>query len=64
MSYDLWVWAAFGAGIFQVLAEAHSCPCCASGWFTPVAEITNGRAAMLAFGILLFLEYKSGVPLF
>ena len=36
----------------------------APGWFTPVAEITNGRAAMLAFGVLLFLEYKSRVPLF
>ena len=35
-----------------------------AGWFTPTAELTNGRAAMLAFGILLFLEDKSGVPLF
>lgn len=36
----------------------------AFGIFTPRAEITNGRAAMLGFGILLLLEHKAGVPFF
>lgn len=35
-----------------------------AGIFTPQAEILNGRAAMLGFGILLALEYKAGVPFF
>lgn len=36
----------------------------AFGVFTPRAEITNARAAMLGFAILLLLESKSGVPFF
>ncbi|KAL3131353.1 hypothetical protein ABBQ38_000638 [Trebouxia sp. C0009 RCD-2024] len=36
----------------------------AFGPFTPRAEITNGRAAMLGFAILAVLENKSGVPFF
>lgn len=36
----------------------------AFGIFTPRAEITNARAAMLGFAILLLLEHKSGVPFF
>ena len=35
-----------------------------AGIFTPQAEITNARAAMLGFAILLLLESKSGVPFF
>lgn len=35
-----------------------------AGIFTPRAEITNGRAAMLGFAVLLLLENKSGVPFF
>ncbi len=37
---------------------------CYAGIFTPRAEITNARAAMLGFAILLLLENKSGVPFF
>lgn len=40
-----------------------NCVACA-GIFTPQAEIWNGRAAMLGFGILLALEYNAGVPFF
>ncbi|KAG2435618.1 hypothetical protein HXX76_006821 [Chlamydomonas incerta] len=36
----------------------------AFGMFTPRAEITNGRAAMLAMAVLLLLEDKAGVPFF
>ncbi|GLC47959.1 hypothetical protein PLESTB_000043900 [Pleodorina starrii] len=36
----------------------------AFGWFSPRAEITNGRAAMLGIAVLLFLEDKAGVPFF
>eukprot|EP00879_Flechtneria_rotunda_P026764 GHRR01028588.1.p2 GENE.GHRR01028588.1~~GHRR01028588.1.p2 ORF type:complete len:153 (+),score=54.81 GHRR01028588.1:789-1247(+) len=36
----------------------------AFGIFSPRAEITNGRAAMLGFAVLLALEYKAGVPFF
>jgi hypothetical protein len=35
-----------------------------AGIFTPRAEITNGRAAMLGFAVLVALEYKAGVPFF
>jgi hypothetical protein len=35
-----------------------------AGFFTPRAEITNGRAAMLGFAVLAALEYKAGVPFF
>ncbi|BDA48872.1 probable carotene biosynthesis-related protein CBR, chloroplastic [Coccomyxa sp. Obi] len=34
------------------------------GWFSPKAELTNGRTACLAFAVLLLLEYKSGVAFF
>lgn len=36
----------------------------AVGIFTPRAELTNGRAAMLGFAILVALEYNTGVPFF
>ncbi|KAK9868895.1 hypothetical protein WJX84_007933 [Apatococcus fuscideae] len=36
----------------------------AFGIFSPRAETTNGRAAMLGFGILLLLEANSQVPFF
>lgn len=36
----------------------------AFGIFTPRAELTNGRAAMLGFAILVALEYNAGVPFF
>jgi hypothetical protein len=39
-------------------------PAPATGMFTPQAEFTNGRAAMLAWGIVLLLEHKAGVPFF
>ena len=35
-----------------------------TGMFTPRAELTNGRAAMLAFAVLLALEQRAGVPFF
>lgn len=34
------------------------------GIFTPAAEATNGRAAMLGFAVLLVLEHSSGVCFF
>lgn len=34
------------------------------GFFTPRAELTNGRAAMVGFLCILALEYKTGVPFF
>lgn len=34
------------------------------GFFTPRAELTNGRAAMVGFVCILALEYKTGVPFF
>lgn len=34
------------------------------GIFTPRAELTNGRAAMVGFLCILALEYKTGVPFF
>lgn len=37
---------------------------CNAGIFTPRAEITNARAAMLGFAALLFLENTSNVPFF
>lgn len=36
----------------------------AFGIFSPRAEITNGRAAMLGIAILLFLEYNPGASFF
>ena len=38
--------------------------CNDAGAFTPRAEITNARAAMLGFAVLLLLENKSAVPFF
>lgn len=40
------------------------CDNACSGIFTPRAEITNARAAMLGFAVLLLLEQKSAVPFF
>jgi hypothetical protein len=39
-------------------------PLRAAGWFTPRAEFTNGRAAMIGWAVLLWLESKAGVPFF
>ncbi|KIZ04465.1 hypothetical protein MNEG_3496 [Monoraphidium neglectum] len=36
----------------------------AFGSFTPQAEFTNGRAAMIGWAVLLWLESKAGVPFF
>lgn len=36
----------------------------AFGIFSPRAETANARAAMLGFGILMALEWKTGVPFF
>ena len=41
-----------------VMCHAHA------GWFSPRAEVTNGRAAMLGFGTLLLMEHSSGVCFF
>ena len=38
--------------------------CNDAGVFTPRAEVTNARAAMLGFAVLLLLENKSAVPFF
>lgn len=46
------------------LKGARAAGCRLAGIFTPRAEVTNGRAAMLGFAILLALEYKAGVPFF
>lgn len=35
-----------------------------AGFMTPRAETTNGRAAMLAFMVVLVLELKTGIPFF
>ena len=35
-----------------------------TGAFTPRAELTNGRAAMLGIAALLFLEQTAGVAFF
>ena len=40
------------------------CPRRGAGWFSPRAEATNGRAAMLGFGTLLLMEHSSGVCFF
>lgn len=37
---------------------------CAAGPFSPAAEIINGRAAMLGFLLLVFIETNAGVPFF
>ena len=55
--YGLWVWAS----MVPIMAGARSE---SFGVFTPRAEITNGRAAMLGIACILALEYKSGVPFF
>jgi len=53
----LWVYASLVPILKGVKQEAF-------GPFSPRAEITNGRAAMLGFAALVFLEYKAGVPFF
>lgn len=53
----LWVYASMVPIFKGVRHEAF-------GFFTPRAEITNGRAAMLGFAVLVALEYKAGVPFF
>ncbi|GIL52749.1 hypothetical protein Vafri_8543 [Volvox africanus] len=53
----LWVYASLVPILKGAKMEAF-------GWFTPRAEITNGRAAMLGIAVLLFLEDKAGVPFF
>ena len=35
-----------------------------AGPFSPRAELTNGRAAMLGFAVLAALESTAGVPFF
>lgn len=35
-----------------------------AGWFTPRAEITNARAAMLGFAVVAALEWNAGVCFF
>ena len=39
-------------------------PSLPSGPFSPRAELTNGRAAMLGFAVLCALEYTAGVSFF
>eukprot|EP00775_Hariotina_reticulata_P002726 gene2726-3023_t len=53
----MWVWASLVPISKGARHEAF-------GVFSPKAEITNGRAAMLGFAILLALEYQAGVPFF
>ncbi|GFR47881.1 hypothetical protein Agub_g9691 [Astrephomene gubernaculifera] len=53
----VWVWASLVPVLKGAKMEAF-------GWFTPRAEITNGRAAMVGFAVLLWLEDKAGVPFF
>ncbi len=36
----------------------------AFGPFSPRAELTNGRAAMLGWAVISFLEVSAGVPFF
>ena len=36
----------------------------AFGPFSPKAEVTNGRAAMLGFAVLVWLELNAGSPFF
>lgn len=53
----LWVYAS----LVPILKGARSE---AFGIFSPRAEVTNSRAAMLGFACILILEWKSGVPFF
>lgn len=53
----LWVYAS----MVPILNNARMEP---FGIFTPKAEMTNGRAAMLGFACILALEHKFGVPFF
>eukprot|EP01023_Acetabularia_acetabulum_P028079 TRINITY_DN26544_c0_g1_i3.p1 TRINITY_DN26544_c0_g1~~TRINITY_DN26544_c0_g1_i3.p1 ORF type:complete len:172 (-),score=16.64 TRINITY_DN26544_c0_g1_i3:136-651(-) len=55
--YVLWIYASLIPMIKGARMEAF-------GKFTPRAEITNGRAAMLGFGVLLFLEIQTGMCFF
>lgn len=36
----------------------------APGWFTPQAEVTNARAAMLGIAVVAVLEWNAGVCFF
>ena len=42
----------------------HSARMEAFGMFSPRAELTNGRAAMMGFLCMILLEYRTGVPFF
>ena len=52
-----------GRMVGPIAHVAVMCPV-AAGWFSPRAEVTNGRAAMLGFGTLLLMEHSSGVCFF
>ncbi|KAF8072428.1 Low molecular mass early light-inducible protein HV90 [Scenedesmus sp. PABB004] len=59
------VWAALGLIVYASLVPMlkgarHE----AFGVFSPRAELTNGRAAMLGFAVLAALEWRAGVPFF
>ncbi|KAI8466054.1 MAG: hypothetical protein J3K34DRAFT_485531 [Monoraphidium minutum] len=53
----LWVYASMVPVLKGARHEAF-------GMFTPRAEFTNGRAAMIGWAVLLWLESKAGVPFF
>eukprot|EP01024_Parvocaulis_polyphysoides_P039475 TRINITY_DN35693_c0_g1_i1.p3 TRINITY_DN35693_c0_g1~~TRINITY_DN35693_c0_g1_i1.p3 ORF type:complete len:189 (-),score=2.50 TRINITY_DN35693_c0_g1_i1:238-732(-) len=55
--FALWVYASLVPMFKGARMEAF-------GWFTPRAEITNGRAAMLGFAIQLILEIQSDMSFF
>lgn len=53
----IWVYASLVPMLKGVKQEAF-------GPFSPRAELTNGRAAMLGFAVLCVLELSAGVPFF
>eukprot|EP01025_Chloroclados_australasicus_P021994 TRINITY_DN22894_c0_g1_i5.p3 TRINITY_DN22894_c0_g1~~TRINITY_DN22894_c0_g1_i5.p3 ORF type:complete len:169 (-),score=13.95 TRINITY_DN22894_c0_g1_i5:266-772(-) len=55
--YIMWIYASLVPMFKGARMEAF-------GKFTPRAEITNGRAAMLGFAVLLFLELQTGICFF
>jgi hypothetical protein len=57
----LWMLLWVIASLIPILKGARLEP---FGPFTPRAEIANGRAAMIAFAVVLALEYTSGMPFF